>query len=397
MRPRFDRSELGGALGDLGTFLPLSLGLILVCGMDAAALLICAGLFYALAGLYFRIPTPVQPMKTIGAYAIAEAIAPAQIHAAGLWMAAILLVLAGTGAITLAGKLVPKPVVRGVQLSTGILLMAKGVDFILGTSAIQQARGATEPFLAVQSIGPLPIGILLGVAAAAAVLMLLENRIAPAALVVVLAGASIGTALGGYRELAGFSLGLHLPQPLPHGLPDAGLLVIALTALALPQLPMTLGNATIAQADLAREYFGDRARRMTLRGLATSMGLANLASALLGGMPMCHGAGGLAAHYRFGARTAGANLMIGGALVAFGVLAGDRAVSVMTLLPFAVLGALLLFAGAQLALMVRDVTGRRDLFVSLMILGIALATNLAWGFGVGIALAYAFRFTKMKI
>lgn len=394
---RFDRRELAGSLGDLGTLLPLSIGLVLVCGLDAGPVLVMAGAFYLLSGLYFRIPTPVQPMKAIGAYAIAQALTPAEIHASGLWMAGLLLLLALSGAITWVGALIPRSVVRGIQLAAGAMLMAKGIGFILGRSALQETRGAAEPFLRVQSLGPVSIGIVLGVVTIAAVLALLDSKRAPAAIVVVLGGALAGLALGGAANLEGFSLGLTLPRPLAGGLPDAGILVLALTGLALPQLPMTLGNAVISQADVAREYFGDGAKRMTLRALAISMGLANLASSLLGGMPMCHGAGGLAAHYRFGARTAGMNVIIGGALLAFGLLAGEHATKLMALLPFAVMGVLLAFAGAQLALMIRDVRERNDLFVVLSILAVALATDLAWGFAVGVVLALALRYTKMSI
>ncbi len=397
MTLRFDRREIAGALGDVGTFLPLSIGLVLVCEVDASALLVMAGAFYLLAGLYFRIPTPVQPMKAIAAYAIASAMTPLEIHTAGLMMAGLLGVLVLTGTLTWVGRVIPRSVIRGIQLAAGVLLMSKGIGFILGTSALQEASGRAEPHLVVESLGPVPIGIALGIAAAAAILALLDNRRAPAALVVVVGGAAVGLALGSHQQLAGFSIGLHLPGFLPGGLPDTGVLVVALTALALPQLPMTLGNAVVSQADVAREYFGDKARRMTLRGLATSMALANVASALVGGMPMCHGAGGMAAHYRFGARTAGMNVILGGILLLLGLFVGTHATALFSLLPFAVMGALLTFAGAQLALMVRDVNERNDLFVVLVILAVALATSLSWGFAVGLALAFAFRGLKMSI
>jgi SulP family sulfate permease len=136
---------------------------------------------------------------------------------------------------------------------------------------------------------------------------------------------------------------------------------------------------------------------MSLRALALSMGLANVITPFLGGMPMCHGAGGLAAQYRFGARTAGANMMIGAIFLLIAILVGDKAVALFSLIPFAVLGALLVFAGAQLALMILDIRKRKDMFVVIAILGVALTTNLAIGFGVGIVLAYAFKYTKMKI
>jgi SulP family sulfate permease len=161
---------------------------------------------------------------------------------------------------------------------------------------------------------------------------------------------------------------------------------------------MTIGNAVVAQADLTREYFGDaHAERSSPRALAISMGLANMAASLFGCIPLCHGAGGLAAHYRFGARTAGSNLMVGAAFLAVGLLLGDTAVALLSLLPFSVLGALLCFAGAQLAMTILDVKARSDLFVVISMLAVALVSNLGLGFGVGIAVAYLFRVTRISI
>jgi SulP family sulfate permease len=386
----FDRRELAGSLGDLGTLLPIAIGLILVNGLDATAVLLMIGLYYILAGAYFRTTVPVQPMKVIGAYAIAQAVTPVQITSAGFCVGVILLILAVTGAIKLIGNIVPKPVIRGVQLTTGILLFKKGVEFIIGMNG--------EPALLFRHLGPVPIGIILGGVSVLLIFLLLENKRVPAAIVVVIFGLAAGLALGAYRQLAGIDIGLHYPTFIPHGWPVGADLAIAVFVLALPQIPMTVGNAIIAQADLTREYFGEKAAgRMSLRALAFSMGLANLAASFFGGMPMCHGAGGLAAHYRFGARTAGSNLMIGGFFLVIAVILGDKAVLLLGILPFSVLGALLVFAGAQLALMILDVEGRKDMFVVVSMLGVALVTNLAIGFGVGIILAFLFRFTRMKI
>ncbi|MBW2453730.1 MAG: putative sulfate/molybdate transporter [Deltaproteobacteria bacterium] len=398
MTMRFDRHELAGSLGDLGTLLPLAFGLIVINGVDSTATFIGIGLFYVLAGLYFGVTVPVQPMKVISAYAIASAMSASEITASGLWMGALLLVLAVTGTVTLVGKIVPQATVRGVQLSTGVLLFIHGIKFILGQSSLQQARQSAEPFLSVSTIGPVPVGIVLGIAAVIVILLLLENRVAPAALVVVVGGVVAGLALGGWRNLTGFHVGLHAPELLPFGLPSTSTLVLALTALAIPQIPMTMGNAVLAQADLTREYFGDEGcKRCTPRALAISMGLANVVVCMFGGMPLCHGAGGLAAHYRFGARTAGSNLMIGGLFLTVGVLVGDQAVAVFSLLPLAVLGALLCFAGAQLAMMILDVKERKDLFVVVTMLAVSLVTHLGVGFGVGVALAYWFKVTKSSV
>ncbi|MFH1529454.1 MAG: putative sulfate/molybdate transporter [Pseudomonadota bacterium] len=398
MKLRFDRHELAGSLGDLGALLPLAFGLIMLNGLDSTATFVSIGLFYILGGLYFGVTVPVQPMKVISAYAIANALSASQISASGLWMGALLLGLGVTGTMTRVSKLIPQSTVRGVQFVTGVLLFVQGIKFMLGQTNLQQAHGAAEPFLSFSSVGPIPLGILLGVAAIVVTLMLLENRVAPAALVVVVGGALAGLALGGWHNLANFHLGLHWPQLLPFGLPTGADFALALTALALPQIPMTIGNAVVAQADLTREYFGDEAaRRSSPRALAISMGLANLATGVFGGMPLCHGAGGLAAHYRFGARTAGSNLMIGGLFLLAGVLVGDKAVVVFSLLPCSVLGALLCFAGAQLALMILDVKERTDLFVVIVMLAVSLVSNLGVAFGIGLVTASLFKHTKMTV
>jgi SulP family sulfate permease len=351
-----------------------------------------------LAGFYFGITVPVQPMKVIGAYAIASVLSPIQISVACLWMSALLLLLAITGTMAIVQKIVLRPTVRGVQLVTGVLLFTQGLRFMLGDTSLQIAQGNAEPFLSITSVGPIPIGILLGIAAVALIFLLLENRIAPAALVVVVAGIIVGFVLGGWRNLSDFHVGLHLPRLLPFGWPEPSDIVIALTVLALPQLPMTLGNAVISQADLTKEYFGKGlAKRSTPRALAISMGLANIATGFFGGMPLCHGAGGLAAHYRFGARTGGSNLMIGGICLVVGLLVGDQSVALFSLLPLSVLGALLCFAGAQLAMMILDIKERNDLFVVIAMLCVSLVTNLAVGFAVGIGIAHLFKTTKMKV
>jgi SulP family sulfate permease len=127
------------------------------------------------------------------------------------------------------------------------------------------------------------------------------------------------------------------------------------------------------------------------------MALANFLSSAIGGMPLCHGAGGLAAHFRFGARTAGSNLMIGVIFAALAILLGRHSLAVIYLLPLSVLGVLLLFAGSQLALTVLDLKDRSELFVCLIILGITLATNLAAAFIAGIAITQLLKWKKLSI
>ena len=394
---KFNRLEFSGSLGDLGTLLPLGLGLILINGLSPYGVFFSVGLFYIFSGLYFGVTVPVQPMKIIGAYAIATSMTASQITASGYLIALVLLVIGGTGAITVIGRYIPKSVVRGVQLSTGALLMVQGIKFMLGTTKLQMLRQAAEPYLGIDSIGPLPIGIIIGIAGGTLTLLLIENKKLPAGILVVFGGLLIGFTFGIREDFDKIRLGIHLPAFLPLGWPTTADFTFALFALVLPQIPMTLGNAVVAYADLSKDYFGESSRKVTYKTSCISMALANFISSTIGGMPMCHGAGGLAAHYRFGARTAGSNLMIGTLFVALAVFLGNNSLILIYLLPFSVLGILLFFAGSQLALTIIDLQNRKDFFVVLVMLGITLAANLAVGFMVGIVVGWLLKLDKLRV
>ena len=394
---RFNRMEVAGSLGDLGTLLPMAVGMILINGLNPMGIFVSIGLFYILSGVYFGTTIPVQPMKVIGAYAIATAMTPTQISASGALVALFLLIIGSTHFITRLGQYVPKSVIRGVQLSTGALLMSQGVKLMMGVSKFQALRQLAEPYLSIQQIGSIPIGVLIGIAGGALTLLLLENKRFPAGLVVVVGGMMLGLILGTHEGLIRIKIGFYLPELFPFGWPLKIDFVFAFFSLVLPQLPMTMGNAVIANADLSQEYFGEDSKKVTYRALTISMALANVMTFILGGMPLCHGAGGLAAHYRFGARTAGSNLIIGAIFLILAVVLGSQSIAVVYLIPISVLGILLIFAGSQLALTIIDTKERKDLFVCLVILGITLASNLAVGFCVGIVLAYVLRSDKLTV
>jgi SulP family sulfate permease len=379
--------ELVGSLGDLGTLLPLVVGMIVLNQMHATNVLVTVGLFYILSGLYFGVPVPVQPMKVIAAYAIAAGMTPQQIVSSGLWMGVLVLLLGVTGLIGIIRRYTPKSAVRGIQLAVGVVLLIQGLKLMM----------APDPNLAVQTIGPMSTGLLLGAVGLVLTLLLLENKRLPAALVLIVLGIAVGVLLGRPLDREAFAWGFHLPRPVPYGWPGWDDLVWVVPVLVLPQLPMTIGNAIISNTDLTREYFPEKADRVTNRSVSISQGLANLASFFLGGIPMCHGAGGLAAHYRFGARTAGSNLYIGGILLVLALILGESIVSVLRLLPLSILGVLLTFAGLQLALMIQDLEDRKDLFVALFMLGLALAFNLAVAFLVGIVAAYVVKSARISV
>jgi sulfate permease, SulP family len=396
-RYRFNRMELAGSLGDLGALLPIAIAMVLINGLNPVGLFFSIAVFCIISGIFFDVTVPVQPMKVIGAYAIATSMAPSQILASSLLMGVFLLIVGLTGAIDTIRKYTPHSVIRGVQLSTGALLISGGIKFIIGTSKFQALQNAAKPYLAVQFLGPVQIGIVIGLIGGIVTFLLLDNKKFPAGLIVVIGGLIAGLILGARVDLGSDNLGFNIPEFLPFAFPGKPDFTFALFVLVLPQLPMTMGNAVLAYTDLSKEYFGDKSSKVSNRNVCISMALANFFSFCFGGMPLCHGAGGLAAHYRFGARTAGSNLMIGFIFLILALVLGNDIVSFFNLLPMSILGILLVFAGAQLTLTIMDLENRKDYFVATMILGITLASNLAVGFIVGMAIAQLLRWEKLSV
>ncbi|MCP3872440.1 MAG: sulfate permease [Desulfobacteraceae bacterium] len=394
---QFNRRELAGSLGDLGTILPIAMGMIMVNGLSSTGIFFSVGLFYILTGVYFGITVPVQPMKVIGAYSIATMMSTGQVLASSLIMGLFLLVIGLTGTIDMIGKYTPKSVIRGIQLSTGILLMTQSVRMMMGSSKIQDLYQMAEPFLTVQNIGPVPIGIIIGSSGVFVTLLLLDNKKVPAGLIIVLAGLILGVALGNLKGLSQIQPGIYLPEWMPFGFPVKADFTFAIFALVLPQIPMTIGNAVIANKDLSNTYFGEQSEKMTYKSLCFSMAVGNFISFIMGGMPLCHGAGGLSAHYRFGARTAGSNLMIGFFLIGLVLFLGKGILLFLSLIPMSILGVLLLFAGSQLAMTILDIKDRKGLFVVVCMLGITLASNLAVSFGVGLVVSYCLKLKRLNV
>ena len=378
-------------MGDLGTILPIALGMILVNGLDPVGLFFSMGLFYIVCGVYYGITVPVQPMKVIGTYAIATAMTAAQIQASAFLMFICLVVIGATGSMDKFSKYIPRSVIRGIQFSTGLLLMIKGMKMILGKALLKGAGQAAEPYLRIQSAGPIPITVIIGICGIVVTLVFLNNKKLPAALIMMFLGLLFGLILGTKQGIDTLKPGLYFPHLLPHGFPASADITFALFAVVLPQIPMTLGNAVIAQGDLAKDYFGNNAKKMTYTALCFSMAAGNLLSFIFGGMPMCHGAGGLAAHYRFGAKTAGSNLIIGGIMAGLALVLGAGFLYVLFLIPMSILGVLLVFAGSQLALTISDMHTRHELFVIVSIVALTLAANLALGSIAGIILAYGIK------
>ncbi len=389
---RFDRVEFAGSLGDLGTLVPLSVVLIALNDLSFTTVFLIVGLFYVSVGLYYRLPVPVQPLKVVAAIAIVspEKVTLPIMAATGIIFGIFLLVLAFTGIVDWLSKLFTRPIVRGIQLGLGFILMMKGIAFIRKPELFLQ-KSVEGAF-----VGDVPVNLFIGIISVIIVLFLLSSRRFPAALVVLGAGIAVGIPFGSFGG-AEWSFGPTKIELFAPGLNDY---ITALFLLVIPQIPLTIGNAIIGSTDAARSLFGtgEVTRRATNKNFSISMGLVNVAAGALAGMPVCHGAGGLAAHYRFGARTGGSNIMIGILFVILALVFGKIGIFLLALIPNAVLGVLLLFAGLELAVLVRDVDDRKDLFIAFLIAGIALATtNMGIAFFAGIVLATLIKIGRVEI
>ena len=382
---RFGLAEFGGALGDLGTLLPLAAALITVNGMEATGVFFTVGLAYLVAGLYFRLPIPVQPLKAVAAIAIATGLSGGVVSAAGPILGIVLLALAASGLAPALGRLFARSVVRGIQLGLGLLLIQTGLLLAVRTQLVP-AGGESVVHLGVISVPlGLPVAVLVG--------LVLSRRSGIGRVPSTLAALGLGVVVslfgGAFEGLSSLRLGMVLPAL---ALPTTHDLGIAAVLLVIPQIPLTLATSVVATKRTAEDYFGPDARRVTFRALLTNMGLFNLLAGLIGGLPICHGSGGLTAHYRFGARTGGASLMIGVLLIALAIFVDGNVVPLLALIPYPVLGALLVFTGVQHGLLARDVRGVQEVAVAGAVAVVGFATgNLALGFGIGLLIEATLR------
>jgi SulP family sulfate permease len=335
-RLRLGTGDAAGAVADLGVFVPLAAALILVNGLDAGSVLLAAGGLVLVSGLFFRIPFPVQPLKALTAVAVAQGVAPDVIRAAGLEIGVVLLLLSIGNVADVVARVFTKPVIRALQFGVGVLLIVTAGKLV-----------ADPPSVFRQTLNS-PWPMILAVAALVVVTMAVRRRRYGAALGILVVG--VGWAVVGARpDLASPSIAL--PDI---GIPSPAALASAFFLLVIPQIPLTFGNAVVAVSDLAHEYFGAAARRVSPSRVCLSCGLGNIASALLGGMPMCHGAGGLTAHFRLGARTATMSLLLGSVFLGLGLFFAPQVTAIIGLLPAWGLAAFLVYAGARHALLVLD-------------------------------------------
>jgi hypothetical protein len=366
---RFNRHEWAGALGDIGTDFPLLVGMILASGLDAASVLIMFGVLQVATALVYRMPMPVQPLKAVAVLVISQKLSGDVIYGAGLAIGAVMLVLTVTRALDWLARVVPVTVVRGVQFGLGVQLVQLALrEYIPGDGAAGYALAGTGFVVTV---------------------LLLGHRRVPAALALIALGI-------GYALWFQFDQVTALP-PVTARLPQWHMpawsdVATGFVLLALPQIPLSLGNSILATRQVAHDFFPDRPLSVGRVGLTYS--LMNLVAPWLGGVPVCHGSGGMAGHYAFGGRTGGSVIIYGGLYLVLGLLFSTGFDAVVRVFPLPVLGVILLFEGLTLMTLVRGLADNRSDFVLALLIGL-IAGGLPYGYLVamvgGTALVFAVR------
>jgi len=370
LRNRFDRMEWAGAFGDLGTLIPFIVAYLSVMGLDPLGVLLGFGACMVASGLWYRTPFPVQPMKAIGAVAATQAaqtaiITPQAVYGAALATGIIWLVLGLTGATRWVTNLISRPVAIGIILGLGLGFMLEGIKLMAA-------------------------GWMLSAAALSIALLLLSNQRLPAMFVLLVGGAVIAV----IREPTLFSaLGAIQFEPRLPSFAIANIswsdLALGVVFLALPQVPLTLGNAIIAITDENNRLFPNRP--VSERSVSISTGVMNLFSASVGGVPMCHGAGGMAGHVRFGARTGGALIILGFILIMLGLFFSGSVQTIFRVIPGEVLGVILFLTGAQLALGSGELSkDQGERFTTIVTAGLSM-WNIGLAFVIGLILFHCIK------
>lgn len=356
----FSLRELAGSMGDFGTLFPLAIGYIVVCGLNPAGFLVMMGLCNIITGFIYRLPVPIEPMKIIAIMAIAQQWTPSMVYASGFGMGVIWIILATTGIIELIAKVTPNSVIRGIQVTLGILLMIEAYKMI-------------------------STGWVIGIVSIIIVLLFRENRYTPAAIILMAIGLLIMLVQGQFDQLS--APALTIPVFTTFSMKEVWQ---TLLLAGFAQVPLTATNATIATSSLIKKYWPEK--KVSEKQLAWNQGIMNIILPFLGGMPTCHGAGGLAGQYYFGARTGGANILEGLIEIFLGLFLSASIASLFSVFPLAIIGSMMFMVGVELLKFTKEVKTSKNIIPMLATILVALFTNMFFGFLAGIAANYVISF-----
>lgn len=366
-RISFDRHELSGSFGDIGTDFPLLVGMILASGLDVASIFFMFGLMQILTGIVYGLPMPMQPLKAMAVIVIAKKIEPSILFGAGFAIGVIMLLLTLSGALGWLAKKIPACVVRGIQFGLGLSLAS------LALKTYIPSMGTNGYILAALGFGIM--------------VFLLGHRRWPPGLFVIGLGLldALFFSVEGSALAAG--MGFHVPQFV---MPSVGDILTGFIVLSLPQLPLSISNSVIATSKTVHDLFPEK--DISIKKIGLTYSIINLIVPFFSGVPVCHGCGGLAGHYALGARTGGSVIIYGSLYVAIGLFFSGSFQQIIEFFPQPILGVVLFFEALTLMLFIRDQGhNRREFGIALLVALMALTLPQGYILGLltGTLLYYA--------
>ena len=355
---KFDRNEWSGAFGDIGTDFPLIVGMILAAGLDSASVLVTFGVMQIFTGSFYKMPMPIQPLKAMATIVITQKISPNILYGGGLAIGISMLLLNITKLIDWISRVVPKAVIRGIQLGLGIKLGLLALqDYVIADGVAGYYLAATAFLLAI---------------------CLLGNRKYPPAIFIIMLGMFYAFVFKVDAHSFINAVGIHLPQIHTPTWED---ILTGFLILTIPQIPLSIGNSILATNQIANDWYPKRT--VTIRKISYTYSLINLINPFFSGIPTCHGSGGIVGHHTFGGRTGGSVIIYGCLYIFLGLFLSQGFDTLVHIFPLPILGILLLFESLGLMLLVQDVTDSKSSFMIALLVGL-ISGGIQYGFVIGL-------------
>lgn len=353
---RFDINEFSGAFGDIGTALPLIIGMILASKLNVTSVLVVFGAMQLFSALFYGLPISVQPLKAVAVIVISQKIPAEVLYGGGFAIGLFMLFLTFSGLLEKIANIIPKVVVRGIQLGLGLQLSNIALkEYILGNSS-------SNYFLSI-------IAFLITI-------FLLGNRKIPPAPFMILFGFI-------YSAFFIIPIQTFIPEKISlpvFFVPSYNNMIAGFLLLALPQIPLSIGNSVLATKQVVEDLFPEKS--ITIKKIGSTYSIMNLINPFFSGIPTCHGSGGMTGHYAFGARTGGSVFIYGVVYILLGLFFGDNFEQIIKIFPLSILGVILLFESISLIILIQDVVeDKKDFMLALLIA--MLANNLPYGYLIG--------------
>lgn len=342
---QFNRHEIAGSFGDIGTDLPLIVGMIQAVNLNSASVFIIFGISQMFAGFFYGLPMPMQPLKAMAVLVITQKVPGEILFGAGLAIGIFMLILTLSGGLNLLARLIPLCVVRGLQFGLGLSLASLALKTYIPSAGIPGYIIAALGFLILITTPK-------------------YSRI-PAGIAVILLGLLYAGLFSLNFQEIGSNIGLAIPEFYQPKWSD---ILTGFVILALPQIPLSISNSLIATEQTVKDLFPEQ--RVSIRRIGLTYAIANVIAPFFGGIPVCHGCGGLAGHYALGARTGGSVILYGSMYLIIGLFFSPVFGEVVQVFPQPILGVILLFESLTLLLLIADQAAEKNKFIIALIVGL---------------------------